>query len=127
MGTDQPVIAYTIITKRTDGKLMFLVDEMNKEYTFPSANYEESCTALASVINKIKKKLVIEIKQLELSELINTVIDNKRIPLFVFSYDNLEVALEEIITDESSLSWQVSDNFTETLKKYEISGVPYFD
>ncbi len=127
MAENDPLIAYTVITKRIDGKLMFLVEDSSKGHTFPIATYEESCTALASVINVIKKSLNIEVTQLELSELINTKIDNQKVPLYVFNYENEEERLEELIDLASSLSWQVSDNFTDTLQKYDLSGVPYFD
>ena len=122
-----PSVAYTIITKRNDGKLMFLVEEKKENFTFPRTAYVDSCTGLASVIEEIKKTLQLEIEELELSELINTVIDDQRIPLFVFNYAQEVKELEELIGPKSELIWQVSDNLANTLRKYEISGVPSFN
>lgn len=122
-----PSVAYTIITKRNDGKLMFLVEEKEESFTFPRTAYEDSCTGLASVIEEIKKTLQLEIEELELSELINTVIEDQRIPLFVFNYAQEGKEIDELIAPNSELFWQVSDNIANILRKYEISGVPSFN
>ena len=127
MVDNNPCVAYTIITKRNDGKLMFLVEEKEESFTFPRTAYVDSCTGLASVIEEIKKTLQLEIEELELSELINTVIEDQRIPLFVFNYAQEVKELEELIRPKSELIWQVSDNLANTLRKYEISGVPSFN
>lgn len=127
MKETNPSVAYTIITKRNDGKLMFLVEEKEKNYTFPRTGYENDCTGLASVIEEIKKTLHVEVKELELSELINTVIEDQRIPLFVFNYAQEGKELDELIASHSELCWQVSDNLTHTLRKYDLSGVPSFN
>ncbi|HLR91773.1 MAG TPA: hypothetical protein VK048_01820 [Atopostipes sp.] len=107
--------------------MMFLVEESKAEFAFPLTSYEKSGTGLASVIEEIKSALRLDIDQLELTELINTVIENQRIPLFVFSYQDEELQLNELVGPTSGLHWQVSDHFTDTLQKYDISGVPNFD
>lgn len=124
---NNPCLAYTIITKRSDGKLMFLVEEKESNFTFPITAYDDSCTGLASVIEEIKKVLQLDIIELELSELINTVINDQRIPLFVFNYTEEGKKLEDLIMPESELCWQVSDSLSKTLNKYELSGVPSFN
>src|SRR5690625_4781216 len=127
MINNNPCVAYTVITRREDGKMMFLVEESKAEFAFPLTSYEKSGTGLASVIEEIKSALRLDIDQLELTELINTVIENQRIPLFVFSYQDEELQLNELVEPTSGLHWQVSDHFTDTLQKYDISGVPNFD
>jgi len=127
MINNNPCVAYTVITRREDGKMMFLVEESKAEFAFPLTSYEKSGTGLASVIEEIKSALRLDIDQLELTELINTVIENQRIPLFVFSYQDEELQLNELVGPTSGLHWQVSDHFTDTLQKYDISGVPNFD
>ena len=127
MSENNPCVAYTVITKRDDGKLMFLVKKDEAEFAFPLTTYEKNGTGLASVIEEIKVALDLDIEQLELTELINTVIAGEKIPLFVFSYQDDNVQLDEVVKPTLALQWQVSDNFTETLNKYEISGVPNFD
>lgn len=120
-------VAYTVITKREDGKLMFLVKKDKTDFVFPLTTYEKFGTGLASVLEEIKTALNLDIDQLELAELINTIMAGQKIPLFVFDYQEDNVQLEDLVKTSSALQWQVSDNFTETLKKYEISGVPNFD
>jgi hypothetical protein len=122
-----PCVAYTVITKREDGKLMFLVEKNKTDFVFPLTSYEKFGTGLASVLEEIKVALNLNIDQLELAELINTIIEEQRIPLFVFNYQDETIELEKLVAPSSELQWQVSDNFTDTLKKYEISGVPNFD
>ena len=122
-----PSVAYTIIKKRNDGKLMFLVEEKEKNFTFPRTAYADDCTGLASVIEEIKTTLQVEVKELDLSELINTVIEDQRIPLFVFNYAQEGKELDELIVSHSELCWQVSDNLAHTLRKYDLSGVPSFN
>lgn len=124
---NNPCVAYTVITKREDGKLMFLVKKDKTDFVFPLTTYEKFGTGLASVIEEIKAALNLNIEQLELAELINTIIAEEKIPLFVFNYIDETMQLEELVKPSPELQWQVSDNFTETLKKYEISGVPNFD
>lgn len=124
---NNPCVAYTVITKREDGKLMFLVKKDKTDFVFPLTTYEKFGTGLASVLEEIKTALNLDIDQLELAELINTIMAGQKIPLFVFDYQEDNVQLEDLVKTSSALQWQVSDNFTETLKKYEISGVPNFD
>jgi hypothetical protein len=97
------------------------------DFVFPLTSYDKFGTGLASVLEEIKVTLNLNIDQLELAELINTIIEDQRIPLFVFNYQNETIELEKLVAPSSELQWQVSDNFTDTLKKYEISGVPNFD
>lgn len=123
---NNPCVAYTVITKREDGKLMFLVKENKNDLVFPLTSYDKSGTGLASVLEEIKVALNLNIDQLELAELINTIIEGQRIPLFVFNYQDETTELEKIVEPSSELQWQASDNFTDMLKKYEISGVPNF-
>src|SRR5699024_4382624 len=127
MSENNPCVAYTVITKRDDGKLMFLVKKDKTEFAFPLTTYEKHSTGLASVIEEIKVALDLDIEQLELAELINTVMAGEKIPLFVFSYQQDGANLDKLVKPALALQWQVSDNFTETLNKYEISGVPNFD
>lgn len=119
-------LAYTVMTKRADGKLMFLVQNERNTIIFPVAVNKNSNTGLACVIDLIKEKLNIEIERLELAELTNAVIQETRIPLFVFAYDNADEQIEKLLPADSKYQWQVSDNFTDTLQQYEISGVPLF-
>ena len=120
---NNPCVAYTVITKREDGKLMFLVKKDKTDFVFPLTTYEKFGTGLASVLEEIKTALNLDTDQLELAELINTIMAGQKIPLFVFDYQEDNVQLEDLVKTSSALQWQVSDNFTETLKKYEISEI----
>lgn len=119
-------IGYTLMTKRADGKPMFLVQNTESQCVFPLTTYTKPETGLATVINLIKETLNLEFDQLELAELTNAVTKDQRIPLFVFNYEHDSTQIDEIILPDSTLEWQVFDTFKETLQKYEISGVPFF-
>lgn len=126
MVEDQSFIAYTIMVQRTDGKWIFLVKQENINFIFPGTTIEERHTGLATVIQEMKKKLDLNFDKVELAELTNAVIEDERIPLFVFKYNCGTEDPVDLLLPETNLKWQVSDDFKKTIQKYEISGVPLF-
>jgi len=124
----QSFIAYTLIVKRTDGKLMFLVHHEETNFVFPGITSEKAQrqTALSQIIAEMKGKLNLNFDKIELAELTNAIIQEHRIPLFVFNYHCGAEDPNDLLLANSNLEWQVSDHFEETLQKYEISGVPMF-
>lgn len=133
-GTDmmvdsQSFLLYTVIIKGTDERMMFLVEndhEAESEFMFPNIAATSVGTGLATVINELTKVLDIDIEELELSELTNACINELRLPLFVFSYE-YDSDPNELLTKKAGYTWQFSDSFTDTLQKYDISGVPSFN
>src|SRR5699024_12651743 len=94
---------------------------------FTYTTYDKFGIGLVLVLEEIKTALNLDTDQLELAVLINTIMAVQKITLFVFDYQEDNVQLEDLVKTSSALQLQFSDNFTETLKKYEISGVPNFD
>lgn len=119
-------IAFTVMTNRADGKPMFLVEHEQTDFIFPFAKYNKEITGLACAIEVVKEKLNIDFNCLELAELTNAVIKDQRIPFFVFKYHCESKNIDELISANTKLEWQASDNFKDTLQQYEISGVPLF-
>lgn len=126
MEKNKSYIAYTIIVERADGKPMFLVEHEDADFLFPATETIDEKSGLSTIIAEIKRTLSINFDKLELSELTNAVINDHRIPLFVFNYDCSECEPEDILIKDTNYEWQISDNFTDTLQQYEIKGVPLF-
>lgn len=127
MKRNESYVAYTIIVQRNDGKPMFLVEHEKSAFGFPAIKASKGQSGLAQIIEEIKSTLKNpDIDNLELSELTNVVINELRIPLFVFTYHCGECPPEYLLLQGSNLEWQISDNFQDTLKQYDISGVPLF-
>lgn len=120
-------VASTIIVKDSDGRYVFLVRKEENGFSFPATSVEPKKTGLACVINRLKELVNIEIEKLELNELTNAIVDDNRIPLFVFIYEDDTISSpEELLRDNSGLSWVHSDNVMTTLEQWKISGVPQF-
>lgn len=126
MSESKIYLGYTIISKRTDGKLMFLVNQEQEDFIFPTTCHEETYTGLAAIIDVIKETLNLKMNQLELIELTNAVVKERHLPLFVFDYDNHATEVSELLLPDSKLEWRPSDDLTDTLKEFEIAGAPYF-
>lgn len=103
------------------GRMTFLVKKFSggKEF-FPATEIIEQCTALASVIEKLKIVTKVSIDQIELMELTNTIYKTRRIPLYVFKYtgdiDQLEM--------DDSFKWSYFEDLKETFEECLVDGVP---
>lgn len=124
----QSLIAYTVMVQRTDGKWMFLVQHEESDFAFPAIQTvnDTTNTGLASVISTLKQELDLNFKKLELSELTNAIHKDNRFPLFVLKYHCGAERPDDLLLPGSTLEWQVSDTFKETIQRYEITGVPMF-
>lgn len=125
--TEKRWVAGTIMAKGPEGKYVFLVKEEAELHTFPTTEISDAKTGLACIIDNLKTILPIEASDLNLYELTNAVVNDKRIPLFVFGFHNEEID-HSLLTENNdhNLSWLHSDDLTKTLEKWEISGVPQF-
>lgn len=120
-------VACTIMVKSKDGRYVFLVRQEDKGFSFLATQVKPKETGLASVINRLKEVCNLNIEKLELNELTNAIVEENRIPLFVFIYEDDElVDPEQLLTDDCDLSWVHSDNVISTLEQWKISGVPQF-
>lgn len=120
-------VAGTIMAKGPEGKYVFLVKEEAELHSFPTTEISDAKTGLACIIDQLKLILPIDASDLNLYELTNAVVNDNRIPLFVFELYNEEID-HSLLTENNkhSLSWLHSDDLTKTLEKWEISGVPQF-
>lgn len=120
-------VACTILVKGKDGRYVFLVRKEDEGFAFLATTVRPKQTGLASVINRLKEICNLDIEKLELNELTNAIVDDNRIPLFVFVYeDNDLVDPDQLLANESDLSWEHSENVISTLEQWKISGVPQF-
>ena len=124
--TEKHSVACTVMAKDADGDYVFLVENQLKGFGFLRAAVSKNKTGLASVIEKVKQELKVKAADLELFELTNAVVEESRIPLFVFSYRNEEVDFKTLLIEGSNLSFQYSENLSSTFKEWQISGVPQF-
>lgn len=124
---DNHCVASTVLVKDSDGRYVFLVKREENGYSFPATLVEPKKTGLACVISRLKELVNIKIENLELNELTNAVVNDKRIPLFVFIYEDEKVSSPaELLIEDSSLSWVHSEEIMPTLEEWKISGVPQF-
>lgn len=125
--TEKRWVAGTVMAKGPEGKYVFLVEVEAELQSFPTTEISGAKTGLASIIDTLKSILPIEATDLNLYELTNAVVNDNRIPLFVFEFHDEKID-HRLLTEsnDTSLSWLHSDELTKTLEKWEISGVPQF-
>lgn len=125
--TEKRWVAGTIMAKGPEGKYVFLIKKETEELFFPTTEIKDTKTGLACILEELKTVLSIEASDLKLYELTNAVVNDNRVPLFVFEFLNEEIENRLLIeSNADSLSWLHSDELTKTLEKWEISGVPQF-
>src|SRR5699024_7290973 len=108
--TEEHCVACTVMAKDADGDYVFLVENHSRGFSFLRTAISHNKTGLASIIEKVKNELAINVSDLELYELTNAVVEKSRIPLFVFSCRNEELHYKDILSNSSSLSWEHSEN-----------------
>lgn len=115
------------MSKDENGRYVFLAEKLEESYSFPVASLQPDKTGLACIIEKVKIMLPIEVEKMELVELTNAVVGGYNIPLFVFTYEDDTVdSPEQLLHENSSLSWLHSERLTKTLEEWEIFGMPQF-
>ncbi|WP_027109087.1 hypothetical protein [Lacticigenium naphthae] len=121
-------IACTIMAKDNNGRIAFLVKEATDGIGFLNTVNDGEKTGLASIIEKIKQELTLDFDYLDLHELTNVIVANqKRLPLFVFQYqDENYTTLNDLLKEDSQLKWKNFEGISTTLNEWEISGVPQF-
>ncbi|GAB2318658.1 hypothetical protein IRB23SM22_09160 [Alkalibacterium sp. s-m-22] len=120
-------VACTILVKDENGRYVFLVRKQDEGFAFLATTVKPKQTGLASVIDRLKQVSNLDIEKLELNELTNAIVDDNRIPLFVFIYENGDLDRpDDLLTENTDLSWVHSENVITTLEQWKISGVPQF-
>lgn len=124
---DNHYVACTIMVKDENERYVFLVKQKSEGYSFPVTSVKSNKTGLACIIESMKSMLAIEVENLELNELTNAVVNEYSVPLFVFTYEDETIeSPNELLLEESQLSWLHGEKLTQTLEEWEITGVPQF-
>lgn len=126
MGEASTIIAYTVMTEDDRSDIVLLVEEENEEYHFPYIEQMTAQTGLATVIEALKHTMSLDFDHLELTELTNLVIDDYRVPFFIFTYHQAQ-ADTHLIKTQSSLEWLAYEFMVDQLDDWNFSGVPAFN
>ncbi|MBM6615786.1 hypothetical protein JTF06_12910 [Desemzia sp. RIT804] len=125
--TEVQIVAGTVMAQAFNGKYVFLVKNQEELYKLPTTPISDNKTGLACIIEELKTILDIEGSSLDLYELTNSVVNDSRVPLFVFALNKKFTELNELLKENSThYAWMPSDTLIETLENMDISGVPIF-
>lgn len=126
--TEVQLVAGTVMAQAFNGKYVFLVKNQEESYKLPMTSISDNKTGLACMIEELKTILDIEGSSLDLYELTNSVVNDTRVPLFVFALNKKFTELNELLKENSThYAWMPSDTLIETLGNMDISGVPIFN
>lgn len=116
-------IAATVILNKADGSKRFLMHQTSEQSTLIVANVDEEKTGLANVLQVLKENVAIDVYQLQLVELTNGIIKDKRMPIFVFEMnENQEINVEL----PTGFTWQDPQFFMDRIANFEVKGMPLF-
>ncbi|EOT40311.1 hypothetical protein I568_01208 [Enterococcus columbae DSM 7374 = ATCC 51263] len=116
-------IAATVILNKADGSKRFLMHQTSEQSTLIVANVDEEKTGLANVLQVLKEKVAIDVYQLQLVELTNGIIKDKRMPIFVFEMNENQ---EMNVALPTGFTWQDPQYFMDRIAKFEVKGMPLF-
>lgn len=116
-------IAATVILNKADGSKRFLMHQSSAQSTLVVANANGENTGLANVLQVLKEQVAIDVYQLQLVELTNGIIKDRRMPIFVFEMnENEDVNIE--LAD--GYTWKDTQYFMERIANFEVKGMPLF-
>lgn len=118
----EKIIAGTIMLTMVDGRKKFLVNKCQDEQHLVSAIAQPEKTGLASILERLKEEVHLDVTQLTLLELTNGVIQGQSVPLFVFEAVEAHVAM----TLPKEYVWEDFKHFQQIVQKFEIEGMPSF-
>lgn len=113
-------ISGTIMLHLEDGSKRFLVHEDGNTKEFARTDTQAGNTVLASFLNFLKEKLLIDVNNINLMELTNTQSRGQSMPLYVFEMQGTTTALPQ------NYLWETPDSLREILSSVQIEGVPLF-
>lgn len=116
-------IAATVILNKADGSKRFLMRQTSAQSTLVVANANEGNTGLANVLQVLKEQVAIDVYQLQLVELTNGIIKDKRMPIFVFEINESENMHTELA---DGYIWKDTQYFMERIANFEVKGMPLF-
>ncbi|MGX7329755.1 hypothetical protein [Enterococcus bulliens] len=118
----EKIIAGTIMLTMSDGTKKFLVNKCQNEQHLVSAIAQPEKTGLASILERLKQEVQLDVTHLALLELTNGVIKGQSVPLFVFE------ATQEHVDMQLPLDyvWEDFKHFQRIVQKFNIEGMPSF-
>ncbi|EOT45487.1 MULTISPECIES: hypothetical protein [Enterococcus] len=118
----EKIIAGTIMLTMLDGTKKFLVNKCQNEQHLVSAIAQPERTGLASILERLKEEVNLDVTHLELLELTNGVIKGQSVPLFVFEAVEKNVPLDL----PHEYVWEDFKHFQQIVQKFNIEGMPSF-
>lgn len=119
-------VACTIMAKDKEGRYAFLVKKEGSDHSMPVVSFDHNKTGLACITNRLKYVLTFDVSKLELTELTNAVVNEERIPLFLFAHHNEEGDELEHLIKNDKFTWKYADSLPQILKGWNFTGVPQF-
>ncbi|MCO7151910.1 hypothetical protein PML95_08960 [Vagococcus lutrae] len=116
------LVAGTVILNGVDGSKKFLVKQNQTEFDFIMTTIEETYTSLASILHRLKTDVLVDVTNLNLVELTNVQVDDKKIPLYVFEIDENQ----EVKNIAKSFQWETPETLRKVLSRGQVTGVPIF-
>lgn len=115
-------VAATVILHLNDGSKKFLTKTMTDHDAFAYTEFSNQKTALANILQLLKKEAELDIENIHLVELTNGQLKDHSIPFFVF--ETLENQQKTDLPEQ--YHWVSAPIFREILQRMEIEGVPFF-
>ena len=100
----------TVILNGVDGSKKFLVKQNQTEFDFIMTTIEETYTSLASILHRLKTDVLVDVTNLNLVELTNEEVDDKKIPLYVFEIDENQ----EVKNIAKSFQWETPKHYAKS-------------
>lgn len=123
------LVAGTVMAQAYNGKYVFLVKSEEGSYELPMTTIANDKTGMACIIDELKTILNVDGSSIDLYELTNSVVNDSRVPLFVFSLNKQFIELNELFKENQTTTyhWMPSEALTKALSNMDISGVPIFN
>ncbi|CAM3282274.1 hypothetical protein [Vagococcus fessus] len=118
------LVAGTVILNTEDGNKKFLVKKESQTFDFVTTEMNGEITSLATILQELKLNALLDVNLIDLVELTNITIDDKKMPLFVFEMSEKYESHAETIQDD--FSWESPKVMRDVLARFNISGVPLF-
>ncbi|MBE9390109.1 hypothetical protein [Vagococcus salmoninarum] len=116
------LVAGTVILNSANGDKKFLVRKSENKFDFVTTPMNQDLTNLACILQELKSEVMMDVNSIDLVELTNVIVENKKMPLFVFE---MEDRGEKLVLEEEYV-WETPTTLRAVLNKFQVSGVPIF-
>lgn len=117
------LVAGTVMLNSANGDKRFLVKRNEENFDFVTTTMNEDFTSLACILKELKSEVMMDVNSIDLVELTNVSVNNRKMPLFVFEME--EQKNDSVLGD--SYAWETPNTLRSVLNKFQISGVPIFE